>query len=258
MFPSLAMLLAATLQTTGGAGSPDDDPSLRLQASAWLVVPSGWLSITRGSRPGTATTMSVGDELALDLSVEPLIEVDLALNARHALGARFWTLSLSGTGVDEEPFIYHGFTFDAGRPVRSDVDFFMVDAGYTYTFNPGEPLQLSGTLGIQYWSFKSRLRTVDDLPRIDTWRGFDSAFWMAGIEGSWRATEGIHVSGFLAGGTERREQYFVEAQADARVRLWGPASLSLGYRFESIHFRQSTNRSGLNFHGPIFGMEIRF
>src|SRR5438477_5110735 len=130
--------------------------ALTLETRASYVVPSGWLFITRGSEPGSATALHVDDQIDPEPEFVPSVEGCFRLLENHAVGARLALFSLSGTGADEQPFIFHGTTFDAGRPVRSELNFQFIEIDYQYAFNPRDALRITAHLGAEMWNFSAR------------------------------------------------------------------------------------------------------
>lgn len=231
---------------------------LSVDALGWYVLPSGWLSITRGSRPGTATQADLESDMNLDPGTQPEIEARWEFLDSHSIAVRAALLDLSGTGVTDEGFIYHGIPFGAGRSVRSELDFTLVQVDYQYAPIRSSDLRLSLHLGAEYWKFSGRIQTDDAQPPLDTQRSFDSAFWMAGVDVDWRILPPLDLQLRLLGGAERSEQYFYDLDARAQWNLGTAVGLTLGYRYQVLRFRQSTNQSDLRFQGPEFGLELRF
>jgi len=240
------------------SGDDPQDPELRISAQAWYSVPIGWLYITRGSQPGTATNADFGSDVHLNPDVAPVLETRMRLSGSHGLGIGIAQIDAEGTGDVDESFTYHGDIFDAGRRVKTELDFLLLQGDYQFTFNPGDALEVTAHAGAQYWAFSGRLRTVDAGPVLTTQRAFGSAFWMAGVDLSWKAASGVELRASVAGGYERSSQYFWKAEGDVLLRLAGPLSLTAGGRIDVIRFHQSTNQSNLKFFGPTLGAEVAF
>jgi len=251
---ALWVLVACTLYS----GEEPPEPGVQASVQAWLAVPKGWLNITRGSQPFTATHADLGSDIHLDPDVAPVLETRMRLSGSHGLGIAFAQIDAEGTGPVDESFTYHGDVFDAGRQVKTELDFLLLQGDYQYTFNPGDDLEVTAHAGARYWAFSGRLKTVDAGPALTTQRAFDSAFWMAGLDLAWKAASGCELRASAAGGYERSSQYFWKAEGDALLRLAGPLSLTAGCRIDVIRFHQSTNQSNLKFFGPTLGIEIAF
>ncbi|MBV8881279.1 MAG: hypothetical protein JO332_15035 [Planctomycetaceae bacterium] len=254
------LLLPLLLGLAGLAQEPPapDETGIRMDLRGWLVEPGGWVEITRGSRPGTATRTRLGSEIELDRELVPDLRARWEFLDRHAVGVGVALLDLSGTRIADDGFVYHGETFDAGRKVVADMDLTLVPFDYQYAFYRTPTLGLTGHAGAEYWSYAGHLRTADGLPPLDTKRRFDSAFWMAGLDGAWSPAAWVDFRALAAGGTERQNQYFYNLEATAVLRPWANVAFSLGYRANVLRFRQSTNASDLRFRGPEIGVEIRF
>jgi hypothetical protein len=235
-----------------------DDLGLRIGVLGWYVSPAGSVTITRGSRPGTGTPVEIDRDIALGAEFAPMLEGRWEFLESHAVAVRGSLLDLNGTRVTEQDFVYHGEVFNAGRTVRAELDFATVEFDYQYSFLQTPTLRLTGHAGAEYWAFSGRLSTADALPPIDTQRAFDSAFWLLGLDGAWNPNAILEFRIFAAGGTERSNQYFFNLDARVLLHPWDPVGISLGYRYQAVHFRQSTNLSDLHFTGPEFGIELRF
>lgn len=240
------------------SGEEPPEPGVQASVQAWLAVPKGWLNITRGSQPFTATHADLGSDIHLDPDVAPVVDTRIRLSGSHGLGIGFAQVDAEGTGDVDESFTYHGDVFDAGRRVNTELDFLLLWGDYQFTFNPGDDLEVTAHAGAEYWAFSGRVKTVDTGPALTTQRSFDSAFWMAGLDLSWKAASGVELRASAAGGYERSSQYFWKAEGDVRLRLAGPLSLTAGCRIDVIRFRQSTNQSNLQFFGPTLGVDVAF
>jgi hypothetical protein len=202
--------------------------------------------------------MDLGSDVDLDPGFVPAIDARFRFSESHAVGLQVATIAASGTRTADEAFIYHGELFDAGRRVRAELDLILLEMDYQYTFNPGDRLRFTGHLGAAYWNFAGHVKTEDALPPLDTRRSFDSGFWMAGIDLSYRVHPLLEVRAFGAGGFERARQNFFKVEGDVLFKPLDHVALSLGYRLHALRFLQSTNRSNLTFDGPTLGLEVSF
>jgi hypothetical protein len=231
---------------------------VRVGAQAWYAVPKGWLNITLGSQPFTATHADIGSDISLGPDTAPVVEGRMRFSGSQGFGIRVAQIDAVGSGTADESFTYHGDVFDAGRRVRSELDFLLVEGDYQFTVNPGDDLEVSAHAGAEIWSFSGRLKTVDSGPLLTTQRAFDSGFWLAGIDLAWKVGGGVELRALGVGGLERASQYFWKAQGDVLLRISGSVSLTAGYRIHVIRFFQSTNQSNLKFFGPTLGVEADF
>src|SRR5258706_2183793 len=177
------LLPLAVAQGQTGAGSAEDPQDLprsfSVEADAWYASTTGWIFITRGSRAGTATRAREGDAFELDPQFLATGKAWLRLWDSSALGFQMVSTEESGTSSVEHDFIYHGNTYAAGRKLRAELGFLLMDLDYQYVWEAAENLTVTPHLGAAYWKFSSRLRTVDALPLIDEKRGFSSGYWLA-------------------------------------------------------------------------------
>ncbi|HLY74038.1 MAG TPA: hypothetical protein VKU80_07950 [Planctomycetota bacterium] len=231
---------------------------VQVGAQAWYAVPKGWLNITLGSQPLTATHADIGSDIFLDPDAAPVLEGRMRLSGSQGLGLRVAEIDAAGSGTADESFTYHGDAFDAGRRVRSELDFLLLEGDYQLTVNPGDDLEVTAHAGAQVWSFSGRVKTVDAGPLLTTQRAFDSGFWMAGFDLSWKVGGGMELRALGVGGFERASQYFWKAEADAVLGMNGSVSFTAGLRIHVIRFFQSTNQSNLKFFGPTMGVQVSF
>ena len=252
----LAIMGPAFAQDEPPGGGPR--PSVSAEADGWVASPSGWIFITRGSQPGTATRAHDGREFGLDSEVLPAAEAWVRFWESHALGFRIVPAEESGTHTASEDFIYHGQAYAAGREIHSDVGFLLADIDYQYRWEVSADVTLTPHAGAEYWGFSSHLRTVDALPPVDEKRSFSSAYWLAGADLEAGLTPWLRAQALLLGGITGSTRYFVEANAGLAFRPASWASVSLLYRFHEVRFHTSTNEADLLFHGPSAGLELRF
>jgi hypothetical protein len=257
MWFSLLTLLAIGVQEAASEPA-EKDLGLKFGVLGWYATPGGSVTITRGSRPGSGTPAEIDRNIDLGSEFAPMLESRWEFLDSHAVAVRGSLLDLSGTRVTEQDFVYHGEHFTAGRTVHAEMDFATLEIDYQYSFLRAQSLRLTGHLGAEYWAFSARLRTADALPPLDTQRSFDSAFWLVGLDSEWSPDALVDLRLFVAGGTERANQYFFNLDARVVFRPWNAVNLSAGYRYQTVDFRQSTNRSDLHFQGPEIGLELRF
>lgn len=237
---------------------PAGEPAVEVRARAWFMTPYGWLYITRGSRPGTATRMVDGSDNHVDPSVTSIVDLKMRIWGPHSIGLRAGSCDTKGTGTVSENFIYHGRTFAAGRQVETDLDFRVFDFEYLYAMSLAPGLTLTGHLGAQYWEFSGKVTTVDAGPRVAGDREFTSGFWLAGVDGLWDVHENFSLRFLAVGGIETEGRHFYELEAGALLRLGNRIAFEVGYRLYQIHFQQSTNEADLRYYGPTLGVELRF
>jgi len=101
------------------------------------------------------------------------------------------------------PSRYHGVVFDAGRRVKTELDFLLLQGTISSRSTPGT-ISSDRSRRRQFWAFSGRVNTVDAGP-LTTQRAFDSAFWMAGLDLSGRRQR-TGMRAFAAGGYERSSQ----------------------------------------------------
>jgi hypothetical protein len=244
-------------QAPAAAGTRDL-PRLALEVDAWDAGASGWIFITRGSRPGTATRAREGNSFGLDSRILPVGKVWFGLGDAGALGFRAVSAGETGTKSAEQDFVYHGNLYAAGRKIRADVGFLLLDLDYQLAWKLAPDLTLTSHLGAEYWGFSSRLRTIDGPPVIDEQRSFSSGYWLGGIDLEAQLSGSFSLRFSILGGCDGGDRYFVEAEAGAGVRLIRSLALKAAYRVHDVRFHTSTNEANLLFHGPSLGLELTF
>src|SRR5262245_52356490 len=112
--PVGAALLAAgcTVQEDSIATSP--------RVEYWRPSVSGIVSITKGSKVGTATDVSLRRDAGLDDGNAIGLGLDLDVG-RSRVTFEYQDFDLSGSTVAPEDFIFHGQTFPQGDFVSTDL-----------------------------------------------------------------------------------------------------------------------------------------
>ncbi len=254
----LSLSLASSLQEE--PSKPDHEPLPRFEAEvdAWYARASGWIFITRGSRPGTATRAREGHEFGVDPQILPAVGARLRFWDAHSIGFRAVSTVETGSQTPSGDFVYHGERYPAGTPAHSEVGFLLVDVDYQYRWQLSEDLLLTPHLGAQYWEFSSKLRTEGGAAVLDESRKFSSGYWLAGAD----VEVGVYgpwvLKGAFLGGMNGLDRFFIEAEGAIQLRLTSWATLSAAYRVQQVRFHTSTNEANLIFHGPSVGFTLRF
>ena len=254
----LAISLASFFQED--PSSPDDEPLPRFEAEfdAWSEGASGWIFITRGSRPGTATRAREGHEFGVDSAILPVVGARLRFWDAHTIGIRAVSTVETGSHISTGDFVYHGETYPGGTSVHSEVGFLLVDLDYQVRCPLSEGLILTPHLGAQYWGFSSKLRTEGGGNALDESRKFSSGYWLGGADvevgvyGPWM------LKGTFVGGMNGLDRFFMEAEGALQLRLTSWGKLSAAYRVQQVRFHTSTNEANLLFQGPSLGFELSF
>jgi hypothetical protein len=257
----LVVFLWATLAVrpqTAAAEEEPGPPAIWGEAQAWYVAPRGWIFITRGSQPGTATRIHEGHEFALDPGVAPVVEVEVRLGGPHALGLRGEGMDASGVEITPNDFVYHGATYPLGRHIDAEIGTLFLDLEYRYRWRATESLTVTPHAGVSYWGFSSRIRTADPLPAIDQSRRFSSGLWLLGGEVSQDLGSGFEVHLSLLGGFDGADRYSLEARGGVGFHLSGPFSIGIDVRYRELRFHTSTNQADLRYLGPSAGILLRF
>ncbi|HXX93086.1 MAG TPA: hypothetical protein VEN81_05600, partial [Planctomycetota bacterium] len=202
-------------------------PQVRLEGDAEYLRSSGWLFITRGSEPGSATRIHERREFGMDSETVPAGQAIVRLFDEHALGFRVVSMDENGTRSSPDDFIYHGTLYPAGREVLADVGFLLAGADYQYHWRPNSFLELTPHLGFEYWGFSSRLKTVDAGPPIRESRSFSSGYWLSGMDLGATLQEGLEAGISLLGGVDGADRNFLELRGGIRARLAASIALSV-------------------------------
>ena|SRR5579883_2345427 len=236
----------------------EEDPVWEAEAQAWYAMPSGWIFITRGSQPGTATRARQDRDFRLDSEVIPSGGAWVRFWGPNVLGFRAVSTEESGTHTTERDFIYHGETYGEGRQVHAAMGFLLLDLDYQYRWKVSDDIILVPHVGGEYWGFSSRIRTVDSLPSIDEQRTFSSGYWLAGLDFEARLSDAFRSKVTLLGGATGTDRYFIRADAGLALDVAPHLALTASYRFHNVRFHTSTNEADLFVHGPTVGIEARY
>jgi hypothetical protein len=151
--------------------------------------------------------------------------------------------------------VFHGATYPAGSHVDSDVDLSFYKLGYSYRVLGTSAWSLRPGLSGYVWTFDGHL--TGEGAGLNQRRSFTHVlpiFTLAADAqaGLWRA--GVEVD---AGGTAS-DEYDVDVEGRVGVRLWGRASVDLGYRHVNFRFHETTNEASLAIDGPFVGLSLNF
>src|SRR3954447_1835365 len=93
----LVLSLGCEQDPAPAAEEPRQLPRLSLEADAWYASASGWIFITRGSQPGTATRAREGNAFDLDSRFLPVARGSFRFWGPSAVGFRVVRAEESGT-----------------------------------------------------------------------------------------------------------------------------------------------------------------
>jgi hypothetical protein len=255
------LLSAFSLGIGGAAWCQEEAPELprvTLEGDAEYLRSSGWLFITRGSEPGSATRIHERREFGLDSEGVPAFGATARIFEAHALGVRLESIDQKGTRSSPDDFVYHGTLYPAGREISAEAGFLLAGVDYQYLWRPNEVLGITPHLGFEYWGFSSRLRTVDPGPSIDEKRSFSSGYWLSGVDVGARLDPRVELRLSLLGGVNGADRNFLDVRGGFWIRVVPAVSLSAGYLLQEVRFHTSTNRADLLYYGPSAGLEISF
>src|SRR5262245_46761927 len=96
--------------------------TIAARAAYWIPTLDGHFLVTKASAPGTGTRINVQDDLGMDDASAWSAGLDVFLND-HRFQFSFDRAPFHGSTTVDQPFVYHGVTFESGTPVSSELTF---------------------------------------------------------------------------------------------------------------------------------------
>jgi hypothetical protein len=228
--------------------------SMWARGEYWYAQPNGQLKITLGSRPGTGDLVRVGEEMGLRTSSVPGGEIGASLGD-HRVRLSYLDLRFKGSDSDlDQTLIFHGQTYTAGEPVRSQVDLPRLSLIYDYDiWDTAWTKCRVGALLHFYW-FSARLTSdTHDEKRAYT-RGIPALALSVGAKVEWVRIDADGSIGY----TDSSHDFFGGVRLLVGATLWGGLEAGLGYGWERLDASAETNRVTLTVHGPTAVLTLRF
>lgn len=227
------------------------DLGVSFTGSYWFTDFDGTLFVTRGGKPGSASTFDVKTlEVELESSAQASASIHIG---DHRVGFEYLPMSGEGNTTLREPLIFHAKTYPAGADVESRIDFDVWAMQYDYRLIHEPEADLRLGLGGYYWSFDSELKSTD--AGLSEHRGFSSIFPSARVSGELR--RGLFsVGAQIGGGLLSSQQYFFDVQGAAGI-TWESVELSAGYRVFHVDIQETTNVLDFDFQGPFVALSLK-
>jgi hypothetical protein len=222
---------------------------------AWWAEPHGNLFITRGGHPGSASRIDVEDDLSLDSEwiLEPGVDVVLG---RHRLGVAYVPLDFTGRTTLDAPIVFHGTTFPAGTPTRSEVKLPLWIVRYDYALVRESFGELRVGPQLDVWKLDSRVEDTSPGGASER-RSFGSA--LPGLSLTGTATLGpFDLRATAAGAYRPSDRYILDFDGGLAVHPARGLALELGYRWLGADINETTNDGDLRFRGPFVALSFRF
>jgi hypothetical protein len=238
-----------------GCGSSSDEITGGVHVDWWRPKVAGEVSITKGSKVGTATPISLRRDLGMDHDDTPVLGADLDWG-RNRFSLEYTGITLRGSTTNPEDFIFHDKLYPAGDPVSADLNVPSIRANWSYAlWQEGLSAWRAG-LGARLWTFDMTVK--DAVAGNDETRRFSHAFPLAISELDWDLTHGFGVKllGDVAGLSTSQLVYEAGAALEWRAaKLFGA---ELGWKYQRYDFNESTNDGDFNLSGPYIALRFRF
>ena len=252
-------LAAIALATIGCKNSSQDleDVSITPSASYWKPDVSGDFDITAASIPGTATETRLDEDLGLDGDDQWTARVDVQAG-KHRVGLEYLPLQLSGSTITEDDFIFHGATYPVGDHVRSDVGLTTWIARYDYQVWSTETTADSIRIGLDGWLWDFDARVKGSPSGNDEHRHFSHFY--PGVHGelTFDASHGLTLTLFGSYATTSIDTRLWDVNGSLAYTIADKASISLGYRWITWDFNESSNDGDFDLRGPFVGLALHF
>lgn len=238
-----------------GCTPTTDQVASAVHVDYWRPKVAGEVEITKGSKVGTATPISLRQDLGMDHDDTPVIGADVDFG-RHRISLEYTGVSLHGSTIAPEDFIFHDKLYPAGDPVNSDLNVPSVRLNWSYALWQDGPSAWRAGLGARLWTFDMTVK--DSVAGLDETRRFSHAFPLAISELDWDLTHGFvaKLLGDVAGLSSSQLVY--EADAALEWRATNHFGAELGWKFQRYDFNESTNDGDFNLSGPYVALNFRF
>ncbi|MFO0984287.1 MAG: hypothetical protein U1E76_21620 [Planctomycetota bacterium] len=250
-----AMISTLFLQPPALAAAASDDgnsAALRItpQFTYWRPQLFGTMRITKGSIDFSGTDIDVHDDAELGPASAWQLGLDFAWQ-RHRVRVHYEPMRYRGSAIVDEPFVYHGITYQPGERVFSHVDVNFYELSYDYLLSSSEHLDLRAGGGLYYWQFFSHVEgSIDGGSRTVTQVVPTMA---AAAEGRWDAFK-LGASAML--GTLGPDRQMIDLTGYAGLLLGERVELDLGYRWMMFDFKEGTNDADFVARGPYLSLAI--
>jgi len=252
--------LAAIALVSGGCKnfSRDmKDVSITPSATYWKPEVTGDMAITAGSKPGTATETRLDEDLGLDGDYQWTARLDVQAG-KHRIGVEYLPIQLSGSTLSNDDFTFHGATYPAGDKISSDLGLTTWIARYDYQITANKKTADSLRIGIDgwLWDFDSQVKGTPS--GNDESRHFSHFY--PGVHGELTFDAGHNLTTTLFGSyaTTSLDTRLWDLSASLAYTISDKAFISLGYRWITWDFNESTNDGDFALRGPYVGLALRF
>lgn len=250
---AIAVLLGA--MAAAGCSSTGDPVGGAVHVEYWRPKVAGEVSITKGSKVGTATPISLRRDLGMDHDDTPVLGADVDIG-RNRISLEYTGISLHGSTIAPEDFIFHDKTYPAGDPVHSDLNVPSARLNWSYAlWQEGASAWRAG-LGARLWTFDMTVK--DPVAGLDETRRFSHTYPLAMSELDYDLSHGFvgRLHGDVAGLSSSQLVY--EATAALEWRATKHFGAEAGWRYERYDFNESTNDGDFNLSGPYVALRFRF
>jgi hypothetical protein len=238
-----------------GCTDAADELTGSVHAEYWRPNVAGEVSITKGSKAGTATPISLRRDLGLDHDDTPVLGADLDLG-RNRLSFEYLDLSLHGSTTTPDGFVFHAQSYPAGDPITSDLKVPTLRVNWSYAlWKEGASAWRAG-LGGRFWKFD--LQVADPVAGLNERRDFNHFYPLAVTDLALDLTHGFFAR--LAGNVAALSTSQAVYEADAALG-WNAEKhfgAELGWRFLRYDFNESTNDGDFNLSGPYIALRFLF
>jgi hypothetical protein len=219
---SVRVLVVFSL-AAGGCSVGPEDVATSARVDYWRPSVSGIVSITKASKLGTATDVSLRRDAGLDDGNALAAGLDFDVG-RHRVSFEYMDLALNGSTVAPEDFIFHGQTFPQGDFVSTELNCPTGRLSWSYAFWQRDQSSWWAGLGARIWTFDMKM--TNDTTGATTSRTFSHVFPMAITDASFDLGHGFstvlrgNVAASDAAGGPTRPRDWYHYGTDARRAGW--------------------------------------
>ncbi|MBM4013934.1 MAG: hypothetical protein FJ293_03090 [Planctomycetes bacterium] len=247
--------VAGSAALLAGCGTADGIPDRSTIGARWFpAIVDGSVEITQGGLPGTASRVSLDDDLDLENDFFGSYEIEL-VDGPLRLRLGHLPLRFEGSALLDQEIVFHGQTFAAGTDLDSEFELTTWHASVDGALIEADGVEVRVGGGFWTWEFDLELR--DRTLGVNDSREF-SRLLPAVTASSWAELGGgfaVRLDGAFASLDEgRRLVDFAgefEYAFDDRVRAVA------GWRWLRYWLNEDTNKGLFDVMGPTFGFTLR-
>ncbi|MFO0980227.1 MAG: hypothetical protein U1E76_00530 [Planctomycetota bacterium] len=253
---SVCHAIGASAQETAVSAPQLVDREARLKIvprlSYWRPALKGTIHMTDGALDGSGTDVDVEHDLDVNTRSVWQLSADLQWQ-KSRVRLRYEPLRFRGSAVVDEPFVFHGRTYDRGTRVFSDVDVVSYAASYDHRLLHEQHFDLRAGGGLCFAQLFTRL----DANGTGEQRSISEVLPTLGVTGDATLNE-LSFGAVATFGALGADRQLIDLAVRAGLALAADAQIDLGYRWLQLDFARDASHAHLIAQGPFVALSIAF